>query len=137
MRQAGQQITCPGCEKPITVPTMRGIRQLSTAVEASDVKSEKQPWTRRQGILFASGLALALIAKGVAVAVNPIPVADILAAASIDAGLVLHLAKVYDLPPNRTEAGALVGVLALARSGDAHSWLLHTTAPAHNWLNSP
>ncbi len=51
------------------------------------------------------------LAKGVAVAVNPIPVADILAAASIDAGLVLHLAKVYDLPLNRTEAGALVGVI--------------------------
>jgi small GTP-binding protein len=51
------------------------------------------------------------LAKGVAVAVNPIPVADILAAASIDAGLVVHLARVYDLPLNRTEAGSLVRVI--------------------------
>ena len=37
----------------------------------------------------------------------------------------------------RRGAGALAGVLALATSGDAHGWLLHTTTPAHNWLNSP
>ena len=37
----------------------------------------------------------------------------------------------------RRGAGALTGVLALATSADAHGWLLHATAPAHNWLNSP
>lgn len=48
------------------------------------------------------------VAKGVAVALNPIPVADLLAAATVDLGLVLHLSKLYGLPLNRTEAGGLI-----------------------------
>jgi len=52
------------------------------------------------------------IAKGVAVAVNPVPVADLLAAAALDAGLVLHLSRLYGLPLTRSEAGSLVTVIA-------------------------
>src|SRR5690348_10035251 len=37
------------------------------------------------------------LAKGIAVALNPIPVADLLAAASLDVALVVHLGKVYGL----------------------------------------
>ncbi len=48
------------------------------------------------------------LAKGVAVALNPIPVADLLAAASLDVALVLHLAKVYGQPLTRAEAGTLI-----------------------------
>ncbi|MEP6482815.1 MAG: GTP-binding protein [Rudaea sp.] len=48
------------------------------------------------------------LAKGVAVALNPIPVADLLAAASLDVALVLHLGKVYGLPLTRAEAGTLI-----------------------------
>jgi uncharacterized protein (DUF697 family) len=48
------------------------------------------------------------VAKGVAVALNPIPLADLLAAATVDLGLVLHLSKLYGLPLNRTEAGSLI-----------------------------
>jgi small GTP-binding protein len=48
------------------------------------------------------------IAKGVAVALNPIPVADLFAAAAVDVGLVLHLSKLYGLPLSRTEAGSLI-----------------------------
>jgi small GTP-binding protein len=48
------------------------------------------------------------LAKGVAVALNPIPVADLLAAASLDVALVLHLAKVYGQPLTRSEAGTLI-----------------------------
>jgi uncharacterized protein (DUF697 family) len=48
------------------------------------------------------------VAKGVAVALNPIPVADILAAASLDVALVLHLGKVYGMPLTRSEAGTLI-----------------------------
>lgn len=48
------------------------------------------------------------VAKGVAVALNPIPVADLLAAASVDLGLVVHLSKLYGLPLNRSEAGGLI-----------------------------
>ncbi len=48
------------------------------------------------------------LAKGVAVALNPIPVADLLAAATVDLGLVVHLSKLYGLPLNRSEAGGLI-----------------------------
>jgi hypothetical protein len=48
------------------------------------------------------------LAKGIAVALNPIPVADLLAAASLDVALVLHLAKVYGQPLTRAEAGTLI-----------------------------
>ncbi len=52
------------------------------------------------------------IAKGVAVAVNPVPIADLFAAAALDAGLVVHLSRLYGLPLNRSEAGSLVTVIA-------------------------
>ncbi len=48
------------------------------------------------------------ISKGVAVALNPIPVADLIAAAAIDVGLVVHLSKLYGLPITRAEAGSLI-----------------------------
>jgi len=51
------------------------------------------------------------VAKGVAVAVNPIPVADLAAAAVVDAGMVVHLSRVYGLPLTRREAGSLVSVV--------------------------
>jgi len=48
------------------------------------------------------------IAKGVAVAFNPVPVLDLIAAAAIDVGMVVHLSKLYGLPLSRSEAGDLV-----------------------------
>ena len=51
------------------------------------------------------------LAKGVAVALNPIPVADLLAAASLDVALVVHLGKVYGLPLTRAEAGTLIATI--------------------------
>jgi small GTP-binding protein len=38
------------------------------------------------------------VGKGIAVAFNPVPVADLFAAAFIDVGMVMHLSHVYDLP---------------------------------------
>lgn len=52
------------------------------------------------------------VAKGIAVAFNPVPVADLLAAAFIDVTMVMHLSKVYDLPLSRREAGSLISVIA-------------------------
>ena len=46
------------------------------------------------------------VAKGVAVAFNPVPVADLAAAALIDGGMVVHLSRVYNLPLTRGEAGS-------------------------------
>jgi GTP-binding protein Era len=48
------------------------------------------------------------LAKGVAVALNPIPIADILAAVATDAALIIHLSRVYGLPITRGEAGSLL-----------------------------
>jgi small GTP-binding protein len=50
--------------------------------------------------------------KGVAVALNPVPVADLLAAAAVDVGMVVHLSRLYGLPLSRSEAGSLVGTIA-------------------------
>jgi small GTP-binding protein len=52
------------------------------------------------------------VAKGIAVAFNPVPVADLFAAAFIDVGMVVHLSRVYDLPISKREAGSLVRVIA-------------------------
>lgn len=52
------------------------------------------------------------LAKGVAVALNPVPVADLVAAAGLDVALVVHLGKVYGLPLTRREAGRLIGTIS-------------------------
>lgn len=51
------------------------------------------------------------IAKALAVAANPVPVADLLAAGALDAALVMHLGRVYGLPLTRREAGNLIVVI--------------------------
>jgi len=48
------------------------------------------------------------LGKGIAVGLNPIPVADLVAAAAVDVSLVLHLSRVYGLPVSRHEAGDLI-----------------------------
>ena len=71
------------------------------------------------------------VAKGIAVAFNPIPVADLFAAAFIDIGMVMHLSKVYDLPISQREAGSLVSVIiaeAAALMGTV--WALHFVSSA-------
>lgn len=71
------------------------------------------------------------IGKGVAVAVNPLPVADLLAAAAIDVGMVVHLSKLFALPLSRNDAGKLVRVIsteALALMGTV--WAVHFISSA-------
>ena len=53
------------------------------------------------------------LAKGVAVALNPIPVADILAAVATDAAMMIHLSRVYGLPITRGEAGSLLKTISV------------------------
>jgi small GTP-binding protein len=53
------------------------------------------------------------LAKGVAVAVNPVPVADLLAAAGIDVALVSHLSRIYGLPMGRRESGQLLATIVV------------------------
>jgi len=52
------------------------------------------------------------ITKGISVALNPIPVVDLLAAATVDASMVVHLSKFYGLALSKAEAGTLVKTIA-------------------------
>ena len=52
------------------------------------------------------------IGKGMAVALNPVPVADLVAAAGLDVALVVHLGRVYGLPLSRREATRLIATIA-------------------------
>ena len=71
------------------------------------------------------------VAKGIAVAFNPVPVADLFAAAFIDVGMVVHLSRVYDLPLSRKEAGSLVGVIAAEAAALMGTvWALHFVSSA-------
>ena len=62
--------------------------------------------------LGAETIHMYCVGKGVAVALNPIPVADLLAAAAIDVSLVIHLSKIYGLPMSKSEAGELIKTIA-------------------------
>lgn len=71
------------------------------------------------------------VAKGVAVAFNPIPVADLFAAAFIDVGMVMHLSKVYDLPISKREAGSLISVIVAESAALMGTvWGLHLVSSA-------
>jgi len=48
------------------------------------------------------------LAKGLVVAVNPVPIADLLAAAGTDIALVIHLGEVYGFSLSRREASKLL-----------------------------
>lgn len=71
------------------------------------------------------------IAKGVAVAINPVPVADLVAAAVVDVSMVVHLSRAYGLPLSRAEAGGLIktiGTQMLLLMGTV--WAVHIAASA-------
>ena len=71
------------------------------------------------------------IGKGIAVAFNPVPVADLFAAAFIDVGMVVHLSRVYGLPLSRREAGSLVGVIVAESAALMGTvWALHFVSSA-------
>ncbi|MBB5209439.1 GTP-binding protein [Chiayiivirga flava] len=71
------------------------------------------------------------LAKGVAVALNPIPVADLLAAAALDVALVMHLSRIYGLPLSRSEAGRLIATIAAQLAALMGAiWGVHLVASA-------
>lgn len=71
------------------------------------------------------------VAKGIGVAFNPVPVADLFAAAIIDVGMVVHLSKVYGLPLNQKEAGSIIKVI-MAESAALMGtvWAIHFVSSA-------
>lgn len=71
------------------------------------------------------------IGKGVAVALNPVPVADLVAAAVVDISMIVHLSRSYGLPLTRAEAGSLVktiGTQMVLLMGTV--WAVHLAASA-------
>ncbi|MCI1711924.1 MAG: GTP-binding protein [Chiayiivirga sp.] len=71
------------------------------------------------------------LAKGVAVALNPVPVADLLAAAALDVALVTHLSRIYGLPMTRSEAGKLLATIAAQLAALMGAiWGVHLVASA-------
>ena len=71
------------------------------------------------------------LGKGVAVAFNPIPIADLLAAAAIDASMIVHLSKLYGLPISRNEASDLIRTILgqmLLLAGTV--WAVHLVSSA-------
>jgi small GTP-binding protein len=71
------------------------------------------------------------IGKGIAVAFNPVPVADLFAAAFIDVGMVVHLSHVYDLPLSKREAGSIVKVIVAESAALMTTvWALHLVSSA-------
>lgn len=52
------------------------------------------------------------LVKGVAVAINPVPVADLLAAVAVDVSMIVHLSNVYGLPMTRSQSGTLIKAIS-------------------------
>ncbi len=52
------------------------------------------------------------ISKGIAVAVNPIPVVDLVAAAMVDISMILHLSQIYGFAVTKGEASGLIKTIA-------------------------
>ncbi|MCX7555693.1 GTP-binding protein [Xanthomonadaceae bacterium JHOS43] len=87
--------------------------------------------TRIRQDLAARTIRMYCLAKGVAVALNPVPVADLLAAATLDVALVMHLSRIYGLPLTRVEAGKLLGtIVAQLAALMGAIWGIHLVASA-------
>lgn len=65
-RQAGETIPCR-CGQPLTVPTLRGLRELEPVQSAPAPAAPARKWSPLQGVLFSLGLLAALLAGGMAV----------------------------------------------------------------------
>ena len=77
------------------------------------------------------------LAKSVAVALNPIPVADLLAAGALDAALVMHLGRVYGLPLTKAEASSLIVVISAQLAALMGAiWGVHLVASALKGLSA-
>lgn len=90
--------------------TLSALNASLFAGNLSEQLGERLLITRKQ--LGEETIHMYCIGKGIAVALNPIPVADLLAAAAIDISMVTHLSRVYGLPMSKSEAGDLIKTIA-------------------------
>lgn len=90
--------------------TLAALNASLFAGQMSDTVAARIAEARRE--ISERVVATYSIGKGVAVALNPVPVADLIAAAAMDVALVVHLSKVYGSPVTRTEAGRVIATIA-------------------------
>lgn len=89
--------------------TLAAVNAGLFAAQLSDRLGQKILRVRRH--LADRLIKIYCIGKGVAVGINPVPVADLLAAAFVDFGMVIHLSRLYGLPLGSREAGKLIKVI--------------------------
>ncbi len=90
--------------------TLSALNASLFAGNLSEQLGEKLLAARKQ--IGEETIHLYCVGKGVAVALNPVPVADLLAAAAIDVSMVIHLSRIYGLPMSKSEAGELIKTIA-------------------------
>lgn len=115
--------------------TLSALNASLFAGRLSDAVGKRIVVARRE--LAAKVIRQYCIAKSLAVALNPIPVADLLAAGALDAALVMHLARVYGLPLTQREAGGLIATICaqlVALMGAI--WGVHLVASALKGLSA-
>ena len=109
--------------------TFAALNAAFAAGQLSDAISQRLVILRREAaekIIHAYCLA-----KGVAVALNPVPAADLFAAAALDIALVTHLGRVYGMDPTKVEATDLLKViLAQVAALMGAVWGVHLVASA-------
>ncbi len=89
--------------------TLAALNAALFAGKLTDQISARLVQTRRQ--IAEKTLRTYSLTKGLAVALNPIPVADLLAAAALDVALVANLSRIYGLPMGRRESGRLLATI--------------------------
>jgi len=66
------------------------------------------------------------LSKGLAVAANPVPIADLVAAAGLDASMIIHLSRLHGLPMSKSEAGDLLKVIVTQLAAlMGTTWAIH------------
>ena len=109
--------------------TLSALNASLFAGNLSEQLGEKLLATRKE--VGEETIHLYCIGKGVAVALNPIPVADLLAAAAIDISMVIHLSRIYGLPMSKSEAGDLIKTIAAQMLAIyATFWAIHLASSA-------
>lgn len=109
--------------------TLAAVNAALFAAELSDDVAERMIEIRTD--IAERIIRTYCLAKGVTVALNPVPIADLAAAAFVDGGMVVHLSKIYGLPLTANEAGGLVKIViteAAALMGTV--WVVHFLASA-------
>ncbi len=115
--------------------TLAALNASLFAGRLTDAVARRIVLARRE--LAAKVIRQYCIAKSIAVALNPIPVADLLAAGALDAALVMHLARVYGLPITRREAGGLITTICAQLAALMGAiWGIHLVASALKGLSA-